>query len=833
MAHWVGLLILSLISFWGLAFFQSRLWIASLVFVLLLGLWQLDALGLLNVDAIGSQIARSQATETLIASKADVFITLWCLLALFILVFNFTLIRRYVITFFLFKKFKEALPPMSNTEREAIEAGDIWWEAELFRGRPNWQKFHQIPKPMLTNEEIHFLNHEVEHLCNMINEWDITHATLDLPPQAWDYLKNAGFFGMIIPKQYGGLGFSPFANSTIVQKIATHSLTAAITTMVPNSLGPGELLLHYGTETQKQHYLPRLAKGLDIPCFALTGPEAGSDAGSIKDTGVVCYGEFEGKEVLGMKLSWDKRYITLAPVADVLGLAFKLKDPEKLLGEKEDLGITLCLLPTKHPGVEIGTRHFPLNQPFMNGPTRGKDVFVPIEWIIGGPAMAGKGWRMLVESLSAGRGISLPALSTAAVKLCYRTVGAYAKIRKQFGVSIGQFEGVQASMASIAGLTYLTEALRIFTIAGLNGQRRPAITTAIAKYHMTEMSRKTVNDAMDIHAGKAIMLGPKNYLARAYESLPISITVEGANILTRNLIIFGQGAIRCHPYLQQEMTALNNPNRQLGLKDFDQTLFKHLGYSLSNMVRGFTHALTGGVFIKAPFVPFRRYYQHITRLSVALAFVADVTLFMLGGQLKRRERLSARLGDVLSYLFLSSAVLKYYREFGDKPDIMHVNWALQTCLHRAQNAFYDFSKNFPIPFIGFLMRRWIFPYGSVFTAPSDKLEHRMALMMMYPSLFRERLTRYCYLGTHENSAIKPLETAFNQVNTFDTILAKIEAVIKKGEFSKNLKTESKIKKALALGGITAEEVAWLNEFEKECLEIIQVDEFTEDQFLGK
>jgi len=811
MAFWELFVIAALITVWGLAFFEAPASIWSLTFFLTLGMLQWAG------------------TLTLSAQWG-----LWVALLVFILLFNFSFIRQRMLTIFLFRWFKKVLPPMSVTEQEAVEAGDVWWEADLFQGRVAWRKLHQFKKPELSAEELHFINHQVEELCKKVEEWSVTHITLDLPKPAWEYLKNEGFFGMMIPKDYGGLGFSALANSTIVQKIATHSLTTAITTMVPNSLGPGELLIAYGTEAQKQYYLPRLAKGIDIPCFALTAPEAGSDAGAIPDVGIICKGEFEGQSIIGMKLTWDKRYITLAPVATVLGLAFKLYDPEKLLGNAESLGITLCLLPTNHPGVEIGHRHFPLNQPFMNGPTRGREVFVPLDWIIGGPKMAGKGWKMLVECLSAGRGISLPALSSAAAKVGYRTTGAYCRIRKQFNTSIGHFEGVQAPLARIAGLTYLIEATRLFTLTAIDQHHRPSVVTAITKYHMTEMARQVVNDAMDIHGGKAIMLGPKNYLGRSYESIPISITVEGANILTRNLIIFGQGAIRCHPYIQQEMKAINHANPEEGLKRFDESLFRHLRYTLANAVKSLSHSLTGGLFCSAPLIsPFRKYYRQLSRLSSAFSFIADITLIILGGKLKRCERLSARLGDVLSYLYIGSAVLKYYQDFGDKKyDPPHVSWGLQTCLYHSQEAFYKFFKNFPVPLVGFLLRVWVFPFGRIYSMPSDALEHQLASVAMLPSIFRDQLTRYCYHSRQENNPVTHLELTLTRMIAAEPIVAKIELAVKKGVISKLLNLNAKIQEAITKGIITREEADLLMLSEKTRLETIQVDEFSEEQLMG-
>jgi len=698
----------------------------------------------------------------------------------------------------LFRWFKNALPPMRTTEKEAIEAGEVWIEADLFKGRPGWDTLFSIPAPKLSVEELVFLNHQVEILCQMIDDWTICHHDLDLSPQTWAYLKQERFFGMIIPKAYGGLEFSALGHSTIVQKIATRSVTAAVTMMVPNSLGPAELLMAYGTEKQKNYYLPRLASGLDIPCFALTGPEAGSDAGAIPDIGIVCKGHFEGKAVLGMRLTWDKRYITLAPVATVLGLAVKLHDPEGLLGNQPSLGITVCLLPTHLPGIEIGKRHLPLDQPFMNGPVRGTDVFVPLDYIIGGPKMAGLGWRMLVECLSAGRGISLPALSMAVAKKVYRTTGAYAKIRQQFHTSIGLFEGVEAVMARIAGFTYILEATRLLTLSALDQGIRPSVVTAITKYHMTEMARTLINDAMDIHGGKGIMMGPHNYLGRGYQAIPISITVEGANILTRSLIIFGQGAIRCHPFVLSEMRAAAEPDPKLGLIQFEKACWGHIKYMACNKVRLLFHSLTGGWFCSVPKVPgikqskhafqFIYYCKQITRMSIALAVVSDAALVLLGGKLKRRERLSGSLGDVLSYLYMGSAVLKYYKDQENthahsdiRIDFVYMRWAMSWCLVRAQEALYDCFRYLNMPLIGGLLKIMIFPWGRPYTPANPDIEHKMVHEMMVPSVFRERLTQHTYVGLNKDSAVAELEEAFNLMIVIEPLTKKDKAMLSEEE----------------------------------------------------
>ncbi|HSW34026.1 MAG TPA: acyl-CoA dehydrogenase, partial [Steroidobacteraceae bacterium] len=565
-------------------------------------------------------------------------IALWAAFAALVLL-NIDAVRmRYVTKPFLMV-YRRMLPTMSDTEREALEAGTVWWDGELFTGKPDWPKLLSAKAPQLTAEEQAFIDGPCEELCRMIDDWDITHRRADLPPQVWDYLKKKGFFAMIIPKSYGGLGFSAYAHSCVLVKLASRSATCSSTVAVPNSLGPAELLLHYGTEEQKNHYLPRLARGEDVPCFALTGPRAGSDAASIPDTGVVCRGTWDGKEVVGLRLNFSKRYITLAPVATVIGLAFKLFDPDKLLGgNKTDYGITCALIPRNTPGVTIGRRHFPLNVPFQNGPLSGKDVFVPLDAIIGGPKMAGQGWRMLVEQLSVGRCISLPSSSAGGAKAGVYASTAYARIRKQFAQSVGKFEGVEAALTRMAGAAYIIDAARSVTSGAIDGGEKPSVPSAILKYHCTELGRKVANDAMDVHGGKGICLGPKNYLGRGYQVVPVAITVEGANILTRSLMILGQGAIRCHPYVLKEMNAAKVKDKARSLREFDEALFGHAGYTISNAARSLVMATTLARFSDAPTVgATRRYYQHINKFSAAFAFATDMAMLTLGGYLKQKE----------------------------------------------------------------------------------------------------------------------------------------------------------------------------------------------------
>lgn len=749
------------------------------------------------------------------------------LIVALVILFGVADIRRSVITKPVFAVFKRILPPLSDTEREAMEAGDVWWDGELFKGKPDWQKLHSFPKASLSKEEQAFLDNQVETLLKMLNDYKIVQEQRDLPTEVWDYLKREGFFAMIIPKSYGGREFSAVANSTIVSRIATRSLTVAVTVMVPNSLGPGELLMHYGTQEQKDRWLPTLANGQDVPCFALTGPEAGSDAGGIPDTGIVCKGEFEGQEVVGVRLNWDKRYITLAPVATVLGLAFKLYDPEKLLGDKEDIGITCALIPTSYPGVEIGDRHFPMNMAFMNGTTYGKDVFIPLDWIIGGPDYAGRGWRMLVECLSAGRGISLPALATATGHLAARMTGAYAYVRQQFGLSIGKFEGVQESLARIGGYTYTLEAMRLMTAGAIDMKLSPGVVTAIAKYHMTEMSRTLMNDAFDIHAGRAIQVGPKNYLAHGYMGIPVSITVEGANILTRNLMIFGQGATRCHPYVLAELEAAANPDAEEGLRQFDNLLLKHIGFAVGNTFSVLFQGLTGAAFNQTPVSgETAAYYRQLSRMSRALALSADISMLMLGGELKRREMISARLGDVLSHLYIASAVLKFYENNGrQQADLPFVHYSVQRSLYEIGKAFDGFFANFPNRVVAALVRAVIFPFGIRYKMPSDNVAIQICEALSKPGVIRDRLTHLCYIGEGEDDPTGLMEMAFVEMYNAQPVMKKIHQAQRDGKLPRKQPLADTIAKAQEIAVITAEEAQQLTRMNHLRFSAISVDSF--------
>lgn len=731
-----------------------------------------------------------------------------------------------------FKLFKNILPPLSDTEKEAMEAGSVWWDGELFGGDPQWQTLLNYPKPTLTEEEQRFIDTTLQTLLSMLNDYQIVQKDKDLPPDVWQYLRREKFFSLIISKQYGGLDFSAYANSTIVAQIATRSLSAAVCVMVPNSLGPGELLTHYGTQQQKEYWLPRLARGDDIPCFALTGPEAGSDAGGIPDEGIVCYGEYNGEQVLGLNLTWNKRYITLAPVATVLGLAFKMKDPQGLLGDKIDIGITCALIPADHTGVEIGDRHDPLNMAFMNGPTRGNNVFIPLDWIIGGQDYAGKGWRMLVECLSAGRGISLPALGTAIGHLVSKTTGAYAVVRKQFGLPIGNFEGVAQALGRIGGFTYMLEAARTLTTTALDTGQTPGIVTAIAKYHMTEMSRTVLNDAMDVHAGRGIQLGPMNYLGHHYFGMPIAITVEGANILTRNLMIFGQGATRCHPYVLDEMAAAANPDEHQAAKDFDVLLMKHIGFAAGNITKALLNAVSGSYFNRTPVSGATSdYYRHLGRMSKALAVCADVSMLSLGGELKRRELLSARLGDVLSHLYLASATLKRFEDEGrQQQDLPMVDYALQYCLHQCGVAFNEVFNNFPRKGVGLTLRLLTFPIGIHYSAPKDEISIRVAALLMTPSVHRDRLTHLCYVGDKEDDPVAIMERAFLALHEIKPLERKLMQATLNGEIPRKALLTEKLQLALDAGVVTEDEAKRIENAEQLRQKAIQVDHFCANHF---
>ena len=724
--------------------------------------------------------------------------------------------------------FRGIMPEMSKTEQEAIDAGTTWFEAELFRGTPDWKKLHNYPKPRLSAEEQAFLDGPVEEVCRMTDDWQTTHELADLSPEVWQYLKDNKFFAMIIKKQYGGLEFCAYAQSCVLQKLSSVSTVLSSTVGVPNSLGPGELLQHYGTKEQQDYYLPRLVKGEEIPCFALTSPEAGSDAGSIPDYGVVCRGEFNGEDVLGMRLTWNKRYITLAPVATVLGLAFKLQDPDHLLGEEEDLGITCALIPTDIDGVITGRRHFPLNVPFQNGPTQGDDVFVPLSYIIGGPEMAGQGWRMLVECLSVGRAITLPSNSTGGIKSLALATGAYSRIRRQFKISIGKMEGVEEALARIGGNAYLMDAVTTMSTGAIDMGEKPSVISAIAKYHLTEKMRSCVADAMDIHGGKGICMGPGNYLARAYQGAPVAITVEGANILTRSMIIYGQGAIRCHPYVLAELSAAKNQDQQQALNDFDHALFGHIGFAISNICRSVWFSFTGSYALAAPYNDeTRRYYQLMTRFSSNLAMLSDIAMLTLGGDLKRKERISARLGDILSYLYLASATLKRYNDEGrQSADLPLVQWAVEDSLYNIQQAISELINNFPNRIVAGALKLMILPVGCWLKKPSDKTDHKVAALLQYHNETRTRLGQGQYLTREPENVLGQLEQTLEDIIACEPIFDKICREL--GQRLPFYQLDLVAKKGLEANIISEEEAELLTATEIARKAVIDVDDFESD-----
>src|SRR5437762_9338122 len=724
-------------------------------------------------------------------------------------------LRRDFLTKPIFAWARTVLPPMSDTEREALEAGDVWWDADLFTGNPDWTKLLANPPATLTAEESAFLNGPVDELCAMLDDWKINWEWRDLPPEAWEFIKRHKFFGMIIPREHGGLGFSPYAHSEVVRKLSSRSLAAAVTVMVPNSLGPGELLMRFGTKEQQDKWLPRLADGRDIPCFGLTSPEAGSDAASMIDSGIICKGSFEGREVLGLKLNWHKRYITLGPVATLLGLAFKAYDPDHLVGQQEDLGITVALIPTQLAGVEIGHRHLPAMQVFQNGPNWGHDVFIPLDYIIGGQARLGEGWKMLMTALAAGRGISLPSLSAAGAAFAARTTGAYARIRDQFRISIGKFEGIQAPLARIAGTAYLLDAARRLTCAALNQGHHPAVISGIMKLHATERMRIAIDDAMDIHGGKAVIDGPQNYLGNLYRSVPVGITVEGANILTRNLIVFGQGAIRAHPYLLDEMNALGEADRVKGLDAFDAAFWKHVGHSFKTMFRAWGRSWSGGLFAPAAdAAEATRFYRQLSRYSSAFALCADMALLTLGGALKRKEMLSARFGDILSELYLLSAALKRWHDEGrQQSDLAALQWCMAQGFKTIEHRFAEILANLPNRFVAAILKFLIQPSGARVLGPTDQVVHLCAQLVLSPSAARDRLAADLS-AVDDDGGIARLEKAFLLVTAAEDISKQMRAA-----------RLHDWKEAVKKGVITQADSEKLQAAHEAVAKVIEVDDF--------
>lgn len=805
-------------------------WIVSLI-ILFAGLYATTRLrlSLLTWTVIfGAGLLLLSATGVLPGLLALILWPLFIIMALF----NVATLRRKYLSTPMLEYIQKVLPPISRTEREAIEAGTTWWEAELFRGNPDFVRLLDVPGPGLTAEEQAYLDGPVEQLCGMLDDWQISRQQ-DLPREVWELMAREKFWAINIPKKYGGLEFSAEANSAIVMKIATRSGTAAVTVMVPNSLGPAELLLEYGTQAQKDHYLPRLATGDEIPCFGLTSPLAGSDASAIPDYGIVCRQEHDGEEVLGLRLNWDKRYITLGPVATLLGLAFKAYDPDHLLGDEDYLGITCALIPTDLQGVRIGERHYPMDAAFQNGPNWGEDVFIPMSYVIGGESWIGRGWRMLMESLAVGRAISLPASGTAAAKLSARTTGAYARVREQFGIPIGKFEGVQEALARIGGLTYMMDAGRLLTTSALKMGERPSVITAILKYHLTESARTVVNDAMDVHGGRGICQGPSNYLAQGYTQLPILITVEGANILTRSMIIFGQGALRCHPYLLDELKLAQSEIDDSVRDDFDRTLTNHVGYTVMNGIRSVVYGLSGALLApggeRGTMDP---WYRQFARYSASFAVLADVALLILGGGLKRKESLSARFGDALSYMYLGTAALKRFKD-QDEPvaDRPLVEWTCQHCLYEVQNALDGILRNFPNRVLGVVLRGIVFPLGRRRSQPDDRLVHRVAELLLEPSEARDRLTAGMYLNDKPDDVIGSLEDALRKVVEVEALLKKLRDQGQRFEHAPGHGYADWVEELVSEDLVSREEADKLMAARDATLKVIAVDHFPPDSVL--
>jgi acyl-CoA dehydrogenase len=790
-----------LVIFWVLAYFNAglRTWAATLI-----------------VFTVALRFCPVAADAAFYAAVTAAIITT---------LLSITPLRRSLLAVPLFALFKRMLPPLSDTEREALEAGTVGWDGELFTGKPDWRKLLNLPPPALTAAEQAFLDGPVEKLCGMLDDWQIVEHDKDLSPKVWQFLKEERFFGMIIPPEYGGHGFSALAHSQVIMKISSRSITGAVTVMVPNSLGPAELLLHYGTAAQKDHYLPRLARGEEIPCFALTGPEAGSDAASMPDLGIVCKGIHNGNEIVGIRLNWEKRYITLGPVATLLGLAFKLSDPDHLLGNRKELGITLALIPTTTPGVTIGSRHMPLDIPFQNGPNWGKDVFIPLDWIIGGAERAGQGWRMLMESLGVGRSISLPALSTGAGKLACRATGAYARIRRQFRLPIGQLEGVEEALARIAGLTYQMEAARSLTCAAVDRGEKPAVLSAIVKYSLTERMRRVLNDAMDVQGGSGICLGPRNFLGRAYQSIPIGITVEGANILTRTMIIFGQGAIRSHPYVLKEMKAVGNPDRAEGLRQFDQNFFAHAGFTISTGARALWLGLTGGRLLAVPRGKLHRQMQMATRLSTAFVLTADAAMLVLGGSLKRKEKLSGRLADILANLYLISSVVKQFEDHG-RPDEERplAEWACAESFRAIHEGFAGFYRNFPNRPVAWILKLLSFPLGIRIAGPQDRLGHQVASLLMKPSKTRDSLTAGIFLPVDNLNPVGRIDDALLKVIAAEPLEKRVRDALKQGVIVSGEETQM-LADAVTAGILSEQEALIVASAQEARREVVRVDDF--------
>ncbi len=740
-------------------------------------------------------------------------------------------LRRNLITRWIFAGITrlKLLPTISETEKEAIEAGNAWVEKEFFTGKPDWNFILQEPYPEVTPDIQAFLDNQVETACKLATDWQI-YQHKDLPSTLWKYLKHEKFFGMMIPQEFGGLGFSNLAYSAVMMKLASRSFTHVATVGVTNSLGPAKLLMRYGTPEQKARYLPRLAIGEEIPCFALTEPNAGSDAASLVSRGDVFRGK-DGK--LYLKLNWQKRFITLGAVATLLGLAVRLYDSDNLLGKGTDVGITCVLVPTDTEGVVINTRHDPMGVPFYNSPTEGHDVILSVDQIIGGVEKAGQGWRMLMQTLAAGRGVSFPASCTGVAKLVARVASAHSVNRKQFGLSIGRFEGIEEPLARIAGFTYMLDGLRLFTCGAVDAGKQPAISAAIAKYISTELGRKIVNDGMDILGGSGICRGPRNLLANVYTAMPIAITVEGANILTRTLMIFGQGAIRCHPYIYDEIQALNHHD----LAKFDRTLWAHIGSIATNKFRLLMLSLSGGRWSPSPVKgATAKYYRKLSFASAVFAQLSNFVLITYGGRLKRKEKITGRFADALVWMYLGTCTLRRFEAAGrPKEELPLVHWCLQYALYQTQMAFEGILSNDEQPILGSMLRRMALPWvkwHSLGEMPSDALGHEVAQLLQKDGFVRERLTEGIYLPDGETEALARLEKAFSLVHQSLPILNKIKQASKAGLLPTD-KPESLLELAKMRGIISAAELDLVCQAELARNDAIQVDAFGLEAYLNQ
>lgn len=756
----------------------------------------------------------------------------WFLLVLGVafLLLSIEALRKPLLITPIYGAVKSILPKVSRTEQEALDAGTVGWDAELFSGRPDWSKLNAIRPLTLTAEEQAFLDNQTETACRMIDDWDIRNNRADLSPELWQFLKDEGFLGMLIAKEHGGLGFSAQAQSMIVSKISSRSVAAGITVMVPNSLGPGELLEKYGTPAQKEKYLHRLAKGVDVPCFALTGIHSGSDAGGMRDIGVVTQGTYEGKQVLGVRLSFDKRYITLAPIATLVGLAFILKDPDNLLGRGADIGITLALIPHNHPGLDIGRRHFPARQAFMNGPVRGKDMFIPMEFLIGGTDYAGQGWRMLMECLSTGRAISLPAIGTTSIKATLRATSAYARVRRQFGIPVGIMEGVAEPLGEMVKRAYTFEAARRLTASMVDEGQRPAVIAGLLKYTATEAMRDSMDDAFDIHGGRAIQDGPGNYLFGAYQALPVAITVEGANILTRTLMTFAQGVLRAHPYLLKEVQAAQNKDRRVGLDQFDQAFGGHTKFMLRNIVASFLHGISNGAFASTPNDgPMAHWYRRLHRYSQAFALTADWTTVVLGGALKRKQKISGRMADILGDLYMMSATLRRFEDEGQLPEDRELVEAIMADrVASMEQTFDEVFSNFPNPFFATAMRFLCFPLGRHAKPASDRVNYRFVRSVLRPGAFRDRLTTGVYVTTDPDDVTGVLEDAFIKVTEAEEIEARFVKASRKGVIERRLDRDA-IADAVAADVLNDNEAGIMRAAEEATERAVKVDDFASDE----